>query len=107
MHSLISLVLRELFDFGVMQTDPNFANYRFQPDSGRLVLLDFGAARAVGGKTANAYRRLLQAGLDQDRERVRDAAVEAGFLGPAVIARHAERVDRMIDILRDAARFFA
>ena len=99
MTSLISLVLRELFEFGVMQTDPNFANYRFQPDTGRLVLLDFGAARAVGEETANAYRRLLQAGLDQDREQVRDAAVGSGFLGPAVISRHGARVDQMIDII--------
>jgi len=99
MTSLISLVLRELFEFGVMQTDPNFANYRFQLDSGRLVLLDFGASRAVGEETANAYRRLLQAGLDQNREQIRDAAVAAGFLGPAVISRHGARVDQMIDII--------
>ena len=99
MTSLISLVLRELFEFGVMQTDPNFANYRFQPVSGRLVLLDFGATRAVAGPTAEAYRQLLQAGLDADRERVREAAVGAGFIGPAVIDRHGARLDRMIDII--------
>jgi predicted unusual protein kinase regulating ubiquinone biosynthesis (AarF/ABC1/UbiB family) len=99
MASLISLVLRELFEFGVMQTDPNFANYRFQPDSGRLVLLDFGATRTVGNETANAYRRLLQAGLDENRERVCEAAVAAGFIGPAVIVRHGARLDSMIDII--------
>ena len=37
MTALIDLVLRELFEFGVMQTDPNFANYRWQPDTGALV----------------------------------------------------------------------
>ena len=63
MANLISLVLRELFEFGVMQTDPNFANYRFQPETGRLVLLDFGAARAIAAETATAYRLLLEAGL--------------------------------------------
>jgi len=99
MSSLISLVLRELFDFGLMQTDPNFANYRFQPDSGRLVLLDFGATRDISDETATAYRRLLQAGLDQDRAAVRDAAVAAGFIGSAVVARHGDRLDRMIDII--------
>ena len=99
MRSLIALVLRELFEFGVMQTDPNFANYRFQPDTGRLVLFDFGATRAVGEATATAYRRLLQAGLDQDGQRVRDAAVTAGFLGYAAVSRHGARVDQMIDII--------
>ena len=99
MASLIGLVLRELFDFGVMQTDPNFANYRFQPASGRLVLLDFGATRVVSKTTAEAYRQLLAAGLDADRERVREAAVGAGFIGPAVIDRHGARLDHMIDII--------
>jgi predicted unusual protein kinase regulating ubiquinone biosynthesis (AarF/ABC1/UbiB family) len=32
MTSLVALVLRELFEFGLMQTDPNFANYRYQPE---------------------------------------------------------------------------
>ncbi|MEO0866112.1 MAG: AarF/ABC1/UbiB kinase family protein, partial [Pseudomonadota bacterium] len=45
MTRLVTLMLRELFDFGVMQTDPNFANYRFAHDSGDVVLLDFGATR--------------------------------------------------------------
>lgn len=99
MTTLIRLVLRELFDFGVMQTDPNFANYRFQPETGRVVLLDFGATRDVAAATALAYRRLLQAGLDEDRAGVRDAALAAGFLGAGAVAGHSERVDRMIDII--------
>ena len=99
MTTLIALVLRELFEFGVMQTDPNFANYRIQPDSGRLVLLDFGAARAVGAETVAAYRRVLQAGLDQDRAAMRDAAVAAGFVAPVVVARHGDKVDAMIDVI--------
>jgi predicted unusual protein kinase regulating ubiquinone biosynthesis (AarF/ABC1/UbiB family) len=99
MRSLIALVLRELFEFGVMQTDPNFANYRFQPATGRLVLLDFGAAREVGEATATAYRRLLRAGLEGDRAAVRDAAVDASFIGPAAVARHGGRIDAMIDVI--------
>jgi predicted unusual protein kinase regulating ubiquinone biosynthesis (AarF/ABC1/UbiB family) len=99
MRTLIRLVLRELFEFGVMQTDPNFANYRFQPDTGKLVLLDFGAARPVDAATARSYRRLLSAGLQGDRDAARNAAVEAGFLGPAAISRHSARIDRMIEVI--------
>ncbi len=99
MTTLIRLVLRELFEFGVMQTDPNFANYRFQPDTGRLVLLDFGATRAVAGETVLGYRRLLQAGLDADRAGLREAAVAAGFLGRGAVDRHKALVDAMIDII--------
>ena len=99
MTRLIGLVLRELFEFGVMQTDPNFANYRYQPDTGRLVLLDFGAARSVAGDTVTGYRRLIQAGLDGDRTAMREAAVAAGLLGSGAADRHQARVDAMIDII--------
>ena len=97
--TLIILVLRELFEFGLMQTDPNFANYRYQAETGRLVLLDFGAARPVNSRTAEAYRRLLQAGLAGDRDAVRDAAVTAGFLGVAAVKRHRARIDAIIDVI--------
>ena len=99
MRDLMALVLREMFEFGAMQTDPNFANYRFQPDVGRLVLLDFGAARDVDPATAKGYRSLLSAGFSGDRDAVREAARAAGFLGEAAVARHRSLVDRMIDIV--------
>ena len=99
MQRLIALVLRELFEFGLMQTDPNFANFRYQRDTGKLVLLDFGAVRAVDPTTAQGYRALLMAGLDNDRDRTRVAAVEAGFLNDLTAARHRASLDRMIDVV--------
>ena len=99
MTTLIGIVLRELFEFGVMQTDPNFANYRFQPDTGRLVLLDFGAARTVAGDTVTGYRRLIEAALDANNMAMREAAVAAGFLGRGAVDRHGAGVDAMIDII--------
>lgn len=99
MRRLITLVLRELFEFGIMQTDPNFANYRYQPDTGRLVLLDFGAVRPVTRATADGYRNLLRAGLSGDPAAVRDAAVAAGFLGASAVSRHGSRIDGMIEII--------
>ena len=101
---LIRLVAREMFEFGVMQTDPNFANYRYQRPAdgeaaGRIVLLDFGATRAVAPDIATAYRRLLEAGLARDADRVREEAVAAGFVAPAAVERHRERIDRMIAII--------
>lgn len=97
--ALIRLVLRELFDFGLMQTDPNFANFRYQRDTGKLVLLDFGATRDVTPATAAGYRGLLTAGLNGDRDAVRVAAVAAGFLGDQTVARHPALIDRMIDVI--------
>jgi predicted unusual protein kinase regulating ubiquinone biosynthesis (AarF/ABC1/UbiB family) len=99
MTKLIQLVLAELFSFGVMQTDPNFANYRFHPETGQIVLLDFGAVRDVSGTTREAYRRLLQAALQGDRHALIEAAVEAGFFSRAVLQRHPEKVSALIDII--------
>ena len=99
---LIDLVLDEIFSFGLMQTDPNFANYRYQPASGRIVLLDFGATRRVMPETADAYRWLLGAGLSGDRDAVVVAALDAGFIGPTVASRHRAALDRMIDDLLTA-----
>ncbi|MEY4238669.1 MAG: hypothetical protein RL339_1270 [Pseudomonadota bacterium] len=101
MDALLTLVLRELFEFGFMQTDPNFANYRWQPDSGRIVLLDFGAARAVPEATAAAYRRLMLAGLADDSAALKAALLEVGFVSPVTLERHAPALDAMIAVLME------
>lgn len=99
MAALLELVLRELFEFGYMQTDPNFANFRWQADTGRIVLLDFGAARAVPEATVAAYRRLMHAGLAEDRAALRDALLAIGFVSPVTLERHSGSLDAMIDVL--------
>ncbi len=97
---LCSLNLRELFDFGVMQTDPNFANYRYRPgdssDTGRIVLLDFGAARDLPVALRDGYRRLFAATLTGDVDAVREAALANGMIGTAAVTRHRAAVDAMI-----------
>ncbi len=102
MTALIELVLAELFRFGVMQTDPNFANYRWQPESGKLILLDFGATRDVPPATVDAYRAMIRAGLAGDRDAMRETAVTAGFLGAEAAVVHREAIDRMIAAVDEA-----
>lgn len=96
---IITLVCRELFEFGVMQTDPNFANYRYQMDTGRIVLLDFGATRAVAPEVAQSYRQLLTAAVSGEVDAVIAAALNAGFISPATIGRHRKRVETMTRII--------
>jgi predicted unusual protein kinase regulating ubiquinone biosynthesis (AarF/ABC1/UbiB family) len=99
MQALLGLVLRELFVFGFMQTDPNFANYRWQADTGRIVLLDFGATREVPQATVDAYRGLMKAGLAEDPAALRVALVEAGFVSQAALDRHGAAFAGMIEVL--------
>lgn len=107
--ALLTLTLREMFEFGFMQTDPNFANYRWQPGAegreGRVVLLDFGAARAVPDHVVQAYRALLAAGLAGDQAAVRAAVAQAGFASALQFERHGPALDAMIAvILRQVVR---
>jgi predicted unusual protein kinase regulating ubiquinone biosynthesis (AarF/ABC1/UbiB family) len=94
---VIGLVLDELFRWRLMQTDPNFANYRYQPETGRLVILDLGAAREVPVAVSHGYAAVVRAGLAGSRDQVRDAAVAAGFLGESAVERHRPAIDRVLD----------
>lgn len=97
-QALLELLLKELFQFGLMQTDPNFANYRWQRDGGRIVLLDFGATRAVAPEIAKQYRILLRIGLTGDVPAIRDALVKMGFISPVQVLRHGTTLDAMIGL---------
>lgn len=96
---LIDLVLRELFTFHAMQTDPNLANYRVETGTGRLVLLDFGAVRTVAPDLVAAFRALLDAGLSDARDRIRDAMGRIGYFGAATAPHHR---DLIVDMFRTA-----
>ena len=96
---LIDLVLREIFELGQMQTDPNFANYRLAPD-GRVVLLDFGASRPIQPQTSAQYRALLVALLAEDRLGVSAAMARLGYFDPA---KRADRAELIVDLALQAS----
>jgi predicted unusual protein kinase regulating ubiquinone biosynthesis (AarF/ABC1/UbiB family) len=94
---LIQLLLRELFEFGLMQTDPNFANYRLDAQ-GRLVLLDFGATRPIPKALAEGYRVLMRAALADDRDAAIAAAQAIGFFDDRATTKDAEGLAAMFDL---------
>jgi predicted unusual protein kinase regulating ubiquinone biosynthesis (AarF/ABC1/UbiB family) len=98
-EALLGLLLRELFEFGFMQTDPNFANFRWLEATGQIVVLDFGAARAVPDHVTRDYAALLRAGFAGDVAAVRDALITVGFISPAQFERHGPALDRIIAIV--------
>lgn len=97
-RGLLALVLRELFEFGTMQTDPNFANYRIETATGRVVLLDFGAARPISAELSARYRDLLRASLARDRPGIRNGLIALDIFDAEAIANHEARLARMIDL---------
>jgi aarF domain-containing kinase len=73
------LLFRELFEFRVMQTDPNFANYLWQPGSGTLVLLDFGSSVSFEPAFVANYARITRAVIDGNRGEVARLAMAIGY----------------------------
>ena len=74
------LLFRELFEFGVMQTDPNFANYLYQPASRRVVLLDFGSTRRFAPAFVANFARITRAVVDGDDDAIAREAMRIGYL---------------------------
>ena len=96
--ALIDLVLRELFLFGAMQTDPNLANYRFDPATGRIVLLDFGAVQPIAQDVSADFRARAQVALDGGHAETRDAMLRIGYFGPATAPHQQELIQAMFDV---------
>ena len=61
---LLWLSLAELFTFRFMQTDPNWSNFLYEPRSGQLSLIDFGACQQYEPEFADNYLRLVRACAD-------------------------------------------
>ncbi len=95
--ALLELALREVFEWGLVQTDPNLANYRYAQDSGRIQLLDFGATRHYSRNRVSDLRALLTACIDGADADLSAAAVAVGYLTPDDPAPYRRAV---IDLLR-------
>jgi len=93
--ALIDLVLRELFVFGAMQTDPNLANYRYDPKAGRIVLLDFGAVQPIAPALAADFRALARVALDGSEETTRAAMLRIGYFGADTAPHHQALIQSM------------
>lgn len=77
---ILRLCLREITEFHFMQTDPNWTNFLYNEDTGRLELLDFGASREYPAQFVEQYVRLLEAASRSDRAGVKALSEELGYL---------------------------
>lgn len=80
MQALVDLLFMELFEWRMVQTDPNFANYLYRAEDQKIVLLDFGATRRFKASFVTPYRSLAKAGIAGNRDRLRTAALKLGYL---------------------------
>ena len=88
MSNLMDLMLKELFELRLMQTDPNFANYRYLTESDQIVLLDFGATRSFKKNFVVNYKRLIRAVIAQDQAQLIVAADGLGYAASSASERY-------------------
>ena len=76
--AMLDLLMKEIFEWGVLQTDPNFGNYRIKCSAKRdtLVLLDFGAVRAFDNSFLNPLRATIAGAYHNDKAAVVQGVID-------------------------------
>lgn len=82
--ALMELCFKELFCFQLVQSDPNFANFQYQADRQKIVLLDFGATRTISDTLSQGYMQLMQGAIADDKQQMSNAAQQIGFFQDAI-----------------------
>ncbi|EGQ9574452.1 AarF/ABC1/UbiB kinase family protein [Vibrio alginolyticus] len=85
MHSLLELLFRELFEFKMVQTDPNFANYLYIENTRQIGLLDFGATREYSERFGTGYRQAFASVVNNDEQGLNDALEQIGFFSQTIL----------------------
>jgi predicted unusual protein kinase regulating ubiquinone biosynthesis (AarF/ABC1/UbiB family) len=98
------LLFRELFDFRLMQTDPNPANYLYDGERNALVLLDFGATQAFDANMVRGYRDIAQAIVDDDPTAIERAALNLGYIAARDAADQKRTVVALIRLICEPLR---
>ena len=85
--SMLELFFYEIYEWGLLQTDPNFGNYLLRLDDRRkrvardeLVMLDFGSVLYCSEQFLLNLRQTIEAGQQQDFPRLIDGLIGLGCL---------------------------
>ena len=101
---LIDLLFRELFEFGMVQTDPNFANFIYNAETRQLGLLDFGATRIYTETVIDGYRGLLDSALRGNHEAMAECAESIGYFREGIHASQRAAVIELFSLATEPAR---
>lgn len=79
-EKILNLYMLEFFEWGFVQTDPNFGNFLVQENPLRLVLLDFGSTKRYERPFIESYKNLLQTFAERNQDSTVRVAIETGLL---------------------------
>lgn len=101
---VMNLMLEEFYLNGIVQTDPNYGNFLYRPETNQLVLLDFGATKAYSASFRNEVRDLMAAAVDRDDMRLMELIRSMNLLDP----RESPATQTLLlDLMRKIADLFA
>ena len=78
--NLIELLFNEIFNFKMVQTDPNLANFLLTRGGKSICILDFGACCRVSDETYRLYKELLSVALSLDLNCIKSFLQEKNFI---------------------------
>jgi aarF domain-containing kinase len=65
---LLQLCFKELFEWKIMQTDPNPANFLYDLKKQRLNLIDLGSGRTFDDKFLDGYMKIINGGFINNKD---------------------------------------
>lgn len=83
--AFLQLFLQEVFEWGMLQTDPNFGNYRLRHNAQgqpQLVLLDFGSVMAYPDSFLQPLQHIMIGAYTNNMAMLRQASIDLGIMQP-------------------------
>lgn len=77
---MLRCTINELFDWRFMQTDPNWGNFLFDRETGKMSLIDFGACREYRKDFVDDYLKLVWSAANQDDAEIMRVSQKLKFL---------------------------
>ena len=79
-YNLVKLLFSEIFELGCMQTDPNYANFLYNVDKNKIILLDFGSCVEINENYKKEFSNLLRAIINKDRDQSKNILYELNII---------------------------
>ena len=79
-RTILYLTMQELFEWRLMQTDPNWGNFLYDVGTGTTTLIDFGATREFPKPFVDGYLRIVWASANRDEDTLMAQSHAMGFL---------------------------
>lgn len=98
MQHLLELMFDELFEYKMVQTDPNFANYVYCEQTHRIGLLDFGATREYSDRISEGYRGAFKAVVQNDEQALNQSLEQIGFFSQDIRPQQRQAILNLVKL---------